>query len=412
MKAEIISIGTEILLGELLDTNANYLAARLPALGVDLYWTTQVGDNLDRLTEAFRRAWDRSDLTLATGGLGPTEDDVTREAIAAALDEPLSVQPDLEGQLRAFFASRGILMPERNVKQAALIPSARAIANPRGTAPGWWVEREGRILVAMPGPPPELERMWEVEVAPRLLALVGGGVIVSRTLKTAGIGEGTVDEMLSPLLKSTNPTIGVYAKADGVQLRITAKAATSDEARRLIAPVEEEARQILGQAIWGADDDTLEGALGALLKERGLTLATMESCTGGLLASTITDAAGSSAYYRGGFVSYTAEMKVALGVDAGIVARHGVVSAEVAQDMARACRQRLGADIGVDITGVAGPDPLEAKPPGTIHIGLDDGATPQCVSYVFTQGRAAVKRRAVTTALALLRRALLTRGTP
>lgn len=312
MKAEIISIGTEILLGELLDTNANYLAARLPALGIDLYWTTQVGDNLDRLTEAFRRAWERSDLTLATGGLGPTEDDVTREAIAAALDEPLSVQPDLEAQLRAFFASRGILMPESNVKQAALIPSARAIANPRGTAPGWWVEREGRILVAMPGPPPELERMWEVEVAPRLAAMVGGGVIVSRTLKTAGIGEGTVDEMVSPLLKSTNPTIGVYAKADGVQLRITAKAATADEARRLIDPVEEEARHILGQAIWGADDDTLEGAVGALLKERGLTLATMESCTGGLLASTITDAAGSSAYYQGGFVSYTAEMKVAL----------------------------------------------------------------------------------------------------
>jgi nicotinamide-nucleotide amidase len=409
MKAEIISIGTEILLGELLDTNANYLAARLPALGIDLYWMTQAGDNLGRLSDAFRRAWERSDLTLATGGLGPTEDDVTREAIAAALDEPLSVQPELEAQLRAFFASRGLIMPERNVKQAALIPSARAIPNPRGTAPGWWVEREGRILVAMPGPPPELERMWEMEVAPRLAALAGGGVIVSRTLKTAGIGEGAVDEMVSPLLKSTNPTIGVYAKADGVHLRLTAKAATSDEARRLIAPLEDEARRILGQAIWGADDDTLEGVVGALLKERGLTLATMESCTGGLLASTITDAAGSSAYFKGGFVSYTAEMKVALGVDAGLVARHGVVSAEVAQDMARACRQRLGADLGVGITGVAGPDSLEGKPAGTIHIGLDDGAAPQAMSYVFAQGRAAVKRRAVTTALALLRRALLSR---
>jgi nicotinamide-nucleotide amidase len=413
MKAEIISIGTEILLGELLDTNANYLAARLPALGIDLYWTTQVGDNLDRLTEAFRRAWERSDLTLATGGLGPTEDDVTREAIAAALNEPLSVQPDLEAQLRAFFASRGLLMPERNVKQAALIPSARAIPNPRGTAPGWWAERQGRILVAMPGPPPELERMWEVEVAPRLAALVGGGgVIVSRTLKTAGIGEGTVDEMVSPLLKSTNPTIGVYAKADGVHLRITAKAATAEEARHLIAPMEDEVRTVLGQAIWGADDDTLEGAVGALLEGQGLTLATMESCTGGLLATTITDVAGSSAYFKGGFVSYTAEMKVALGVDAGLVARHGVVSAEVAQDMARACRQRLGADFGVGITGVAGPEPLEGKPPGTIHIGLDDGSAPQAVSYAFAQGRAATKRRAVTTALALLRRALLTRGTP
>jgi nicotinamide-nucleotide amidase len=412
MKAEIISIGTEILLGELLDTNANYLAARLPALGIDLYWTTQVGDNLDRLTEVFRRAWERSDLTLATGGLGPTEDDVTREAIAAALDEPLSVQPDLEAQLRTFFASRGLVMPERNVKQAALIASSRAIPNPRGTAPGWWVERQGRILVAMPGPPPELERMWEAEVAPRLAELVGGGVIVSRTLKTAGIGEGTIDEMVSPLLKSTNPTIGVYAKADGVHLRLTAKAATAEEARSLIAPTEEEARRILGQAIWGADDDTLEGAVGGLLEEQGLTLATMESCTGGLLATTITDVAGSSAYFKGGFVAYTAEMKVALGVDTELVARHGVVSAEVAQDMARACRRRLGADFGVGITGVAGPDPLEGKAPGTIHIGLDDGAAPQAVSYAFAQGRAAVRRRAVTTALALLRRALLTRGTP
>jgi nicotinamide-nucleotide amidase len=409
MKAEIISIGTEILLGELLDTNANYLAARLPALGIDLYWTTQVGDNLDRLTDAFRRAWDRSELTLATGGLGPTEDDVTREAIAAALGESMSVQPELEAQLREFFVKRGFVMPERNVKQATLIPSARAIANPRGTAPGWWVEREGRILVAMPGPPPELEHMWNAEVAPRLAEIVGGGVIVSRTLKTAGVGEGTIDEMVSPLLASTNPTIGVYAKADGVQLRITAKAATAEEARRLIRPMEEETRRILGEVIWGADDDTLEGAVGALLKEQGLTLATMESCTGGLLAATITDVAGSSAYFRGGFVSYTAEMKIALGVDAGLVARHGVVSTEVAQDMARACRQRLGADFGVGITGVAGPEPLEGKAPGTIHIGLDDGAASQALSYAFAQGRAATKRRAVTTALALLRRALLTR---
>jgi len=175
--------------------------------------------------------------------------------------------------------------------------------------------------------------------------------------------------------------------------------------------VEEEARSILGQAVWGADDDTLEGAVGALLKEQGLTLATMESCTGGLLASTITDVAGSSSYFKGGFVSYTAEMKIALGVDAALIARHGVVSAEVAQDMARAGRQRLGAGIGVGITGVAGPDPLEGKPPGTIHIGLDDGVAPKAISYTFAQGRAAIKRRAVTTALALLRRALLTGGT-
>ena len=408
MRAEIISIGTEILLGEILDTNAQYIAARLPALGIDLYWMTQVGDNLDRLGEAIRRAWERSDLILATGGLGPTEDDLTREAIAAALGEPLSVDSELEAQLRALFASRGIVMPERNVKQATLIASARAIANPHGTAPGWWVEREGRILVAMPGPPVEMERMWEKEVTPRLAKLATGGVIVSRTLKTVGIGEGGVDEMVSPLLRSTNPSVAVYAKADGVHLRITAKALSRDEAQHLIAPMEAQARGILGNAIWGADDDTLEAVVGAMLRERGLSVATMESCTGGLLASTITDVAGSSSYFKGGFVAYTAEMKIALGVDEGLVRRHGVVSQEVARDMARVARERLAADFGIGITGVAGPEPLEDKPVGTVHIGLDDPDTSgQVISYAFAQSRAAIKRRAVTTALALLRRAVL-----
>ncbi|MGQ9572557.1 MAG: competence/damage-inducible protein A [Dehalococcoidia bacterium] len=409
MRAEIISVGTEILLGEILDTNAQYIASRLPALGIDLYWMTQVGDNLGRLSEAIGRAWERSDLILLTGGLGPTEDDLTREAIAAVLDEALSVDGELEAQLRAFFASRGIAMPERNVKQAALIPSARPIANPRGTAPGWWVERDGRILVAMPGPPVEMERMWEMEVAPRLARLTAGGVIVSRTLKTAGIGEGSVDEMVSPLLGSTNPSLAVYAKADGVHLRITAKAASLEEALGLIAPVEEEARRILGSAVWGADDDTLEAVVGVMLRERGLSLATMESCTGGLLASTVTDVAGSSSYFKGGFVAYTAEMKIALGVNEELIRRHGVVSQEVALDMARAVRERLGADLGIGITGVAGPEPLEDKPVGTVHIGLDDGLAPQAVGYTFAQSRAAIKRRAVTTALFLLRQALLAR---
>jgi len=409
MKAENISIGTEILLGEILDTNAQYIASRLPGLGIDLYWMTQVGDNLGRLSEAIRRAWERSDLILTTGGLGPTEDDLTREAIAAVLDEPLSVDGEMEAQLRAFFAGRGLVMPERNVKQVTLIPSARPIANPRGTAPGWWVERDGRILVAMPGPPVEMEHMWEKEVAPRLAKLATGGVIVSRTLKTMGIGEGSVDEMVGPLLRSTNPSLAVYAKADGVHLRITAKAASREEAQRLIAPMEEEARGILGNVIWGADDETLEAAVGAMLRERGLSVATMESCTGGLLASTITDAAGSSSYFKGSFVAYTAEMKIALGVDEELVHRHGVVSQEVARDMARAVRERLSADFGIGITGVAGPEPLEDKPVGSVHIALDDGRGPQAISYTFAQSRAAIKRRAVTTALFVLRRALLAR---
>lgn len=403
-------MGTEILLGEIVDTNSNYLARRLPALGLDIYFISQVGDNLQRLAATIRRALDRSELLLLTGGLGPTEDDVTREAIAAALDEEMYVDPEAEQRLRATFAARGVPFPERGVKQATLIASARALPNPRGTAPGWWVERDGRIIVAMPGPPAELERMWEEEVAPELARLAGEGVIVSRTLKTIGIGESRVDEMISSILGSQNPTVGVYAKSDGVHLRLTAKAATAEAARSLIEPMEAEVRLILGDAVWGADDDSLAGSLGQLLQAGGLTLSTMESCTGGLLASTITDVAGSSDYFRGGYVAYTAEMKMALGVSAELIERHGVVSPEVAADMARAARDNAAADYGIGVTGVVGPAVLEGKPPGTVHIAVYDGQAPRIISNVIDLGRLAIKRRAVTTALLLLRRALLERA--
>ncbi len=407
MKAEIISVGTEILLGEILDTNSQYLAARLPSLGIDLHHISKVGDNLSRLAETIGRAQARSDLVLITGGLGPTEDDVTRQAIALSLGEEMYLDKETEQRLRAFFAGRGFSFPERNIKQAMLIPSAQAIPNPRGTAPGWWAEKDGRIIAAMPGPPAELQRMWEVEVAPRLARLVSGELIVSRTLKTIGIGEAHLDEMVSPFLKSENPTVGVYAKADGVHLRLTAKAPNEDAARDLIQPMEEELRRLLGDAIWGSDDDTLEGVVGAILKQGGLTLATMESCTGGLLASTITDVPGSSDYFKGGYVAYSAEMKISLGVSAELIERHGTVSDEVAAEMARAARDRAGADIGVAVTGVAGPDVLEGKPQGRMHVAVDTGVSPQSISYTYYQGRAATKRRAVTTALALLRRVVM-----
>ncbi len=420
MKAEIISVGTEILLGEILDTNSQYLASRLPAIGLDLYHQSTVGDNLERLTDAIERALQRSDVVILTGGLGPTEDDLTREAIAGTLGEQMFVDTDAEQRLRAFFTSRGVSFPERNVKQTMLIPSATAIPNPRGTAPGWWVEttrpdRGDRCIIAMPGPPSEMQRMWENEVEPRLSALAeGGGVLISRVLKTIGVGEGQIDEMVSPLLKSTNPTIGVYAKPDGVYLRLAAKAATPEAARELIAPVEAEARGILGEIIWGADDDSLEAVIGQMLLDRGLTLATMESATGGLLASTITDVPGSSAYFKGGYVAYTVRGKMGLGVSADLLEKHGAVSVEVAGDMARAARQNLDADYGIGVTGVAGPDELEGKPPGTMHVAVDrrlpagrQGRAPEAISYTFYQGRAATKRRAVTTALFLLRRALL-----
>lgn len=410
MKAEVISVGTELLLGEILDTNAKYLGGELPALGIDLYYISKVGDNLERLAEVIGRAWDRSDLVITTGGLGPTEDDLTRDAIGRVMGEDLFVDPQLEQDLRDFFAKRGATMPERNVKQAMLIFSSTSVPNPRGTAPGWWVERDDKIIVAMPGPPVEMERMWEKEIVPRLRAHPAAptSVLVTRTLKTAGIGEGNVDEMVSPLLKGTNPSIGVYARADGVQLRLAAKAETKEEALALIEPVEQEVRQILGTFIWGADNETMEYAVGQMMRANGLWLATMESCTGGLLAGTITDVPGSSAYFKGGLVSYATEMKIEWGVGADIIEEHGAVSPETAQAMARVARERLRADIGVGITGVAGPEPQENRPPGTVHVAVDMGMIePQTISYQFAQSREAVKRRAVTTALALLRRSLL-----
>ncbi len=407
MKAEVISIGTELLLGEITDTNASYIASQLPLLGIDLYWVTQVGDNLGRMKEILEQAWRRSDLILTTGGLGPTEDDLTREAIATILGEELKVDPELERQVREFFSQRGIQMPESNIKQATLIPSAEAITNPRGTAPGWWVERGGKLLIAMPGPPGEMQRMWQKEVSPRLRQRLGHEIILSRTLKTFGHSEAAVDEMASPLLSATNPSLAVYAKPDGIHLRLTAKAKRKAEAEQMIAQREEEVRSLFGESIWGSDEETLEGVVGALLSEKGLTLAIMESGTGGLLASIITDVPGSSIYFKGGLVAYSDEAKIRYGVDAALIAQHGAISPEVAGAMAEAARFRLGADIGVGVAGVAGAEKVEGKPIETAHIAIDDGREKRVVYGIYPPLRPEVKRRAATHALFELRKVLL-----
>ncbi|MDP6347731.1 MAG: CinA family nicotinamide mononucleotide deamidase-related protein, partial [Dehalococcoidia bacterium] len=284
MKAEIVAVGTEILLGDITDTNSAFIAEELAPLGIDLYWMTVVGDNMDRLVEVLRRAWDRSDLIVLTGGLGPTEDDITREGIARMLGEELTVDPDVEKWLRGFFSSRGYPMPERNIKQATVIPSSKPLYNARGTAPGWWVQREGTALVTMPGVPVELFQMWQEQVLPQIKELLGGDIILSRTIKTLGMAEAAVDEVLSPLLSSTNPSIGIYAKMDGIHIRITAKGGGEDVVREMLADMDSKVREQLGDRVWGVDDQTLEGVVGELLMQKSLTLATMESCTGGLLA--------------------------------------------------------------------------------------------------------------------------------
>ncbi|MDY6892849.1 MAG: competence/damage-inducible protein A [Chloroflexota bacterium] len=407
MKAEIISIGTEILLGQITDTNAPYLASELPLLGIDLYWITQVGDNRSRLVDALQRACDRSDIVITTGGLGPTEDDITREAIAELCGEEMRVDTELETRLRDMFIRRGINMPERNIKQATLISSARAIPNSRGTAPGWRVERNGKTILAMPGPPGEMKQMWNAEVAPQLRKKTSSGIIISRTIKTFSLGEAKVDEMVSPLLASTNPTLAVYAKSDGIQLRITAKEQTKAKAEELIAQGERQLQDILGEAIWGFDTDTLEYVVGSMFRKRSLTVATMESCTGGLLASTITDASGSSDYFKGGLVAYSAQTKAAFGVDAELLAQKGTVDPEVATAMARAVRLRLNADIGIGITGVAGPAEIEGKPVGTVHIAIEAENKKRALSALYPLQRAEFKHRTVLTTLFELHHFLL-----
>jgi nicotinamide-nucleotide amidase len=403
MRAEIVSIGAELLLGHITDTNATYLERRLAALGIDDYFVSVVGDNLERLTETITRARGRSDIVICTGGLGPTEDDLTREAICATMGEEPTVDPELVEKLRAFFAGRGVAMPESNIKQAWVIPSATILANPRGTAPGWWVERDGKIIVAMPGVPSEMTRMWEREVEPRLRPLTGA-TLFTRILRVAGVGESSVEQRLGDLTHNENPTIATYAKQDAVDVRITAKAATEEEARAQVEALEARARAAIGpRNIFGVDDDTPASVLLRELVAHGLTLATMESCTGGLLANLITDVPGSSAAFRGGIVSYATEVKGVVGVPEETLIAHGAVSVETARAMAQAVREELGADVGVGVTGVAGPDEQEGKPVGTVHIAVATSSGIRDTSQMFAGGRLAIKSRAAYTALNLLR---------
>jgi nicotinamide-nucleotide amidase len=297
-------------------------------------------------------------------------------------------------------------MPERNLKQATLIPSARAIPNARGSAPGWWIKRDDGILLAMPGPPEEMQGMWEREIRDELRRTLCTAIIVSRTLKIFGLPEAKVDELVSPFLSSANPTIGIYARPSGIELRLTAKACDQGEAKKMIAPLEEQIRSIIGDHIWGSDDQTMEKLVGDLLQEKGLTLATMESCTGGRLADLLTDVPGSSRYFKGGLVAYSDEMKAAFGVAPELISQHGAVSSPVAEAMAVAVRSCLGTDIGMATTGVAGPEGIEGKPVGMVYIGIADGTIARSKRIIFPQHRQRIKHYAAIWALSELRRFL------
>ena len=407
MKTEIISIGTELLLGEITNTNSAYLASQLPLLGLDLNFISTVGDNQYRLIETLKQAWQRSDIIITTGGLGPTQDDITREAVAELLGEEPMIDSTLVQKFEELFKYYKIEMPPSNIKQATVIPSAKIIQNPQGTAPGWWIERDNRILITMPGPPREMQLMWTKEILPRLQQKVASSVIVSKTLKIFGLTEAEVDERASPFLSATNPTLATYAKTDGIYLRITAKTDSEDKAKELIAKREADIRAIFNDYIWGMDSDSLESIVGTLLTAKGLSLATMESYTGGLLASVITNVPGSSKYFRGGLVAYTDEARTAFGFDPQLISRYGTVSTEVVEAMATISREKLGTSIGVGLTGVMGPTETEGKPVGTIFVGLNDGQRRQSFAKNYPGNRLQVKQRAVTSALFELRRILL-----
>ena len=407
MHAEVVSIGTEILMGEIVDTNSAYLAAELAKLGIDLRWGAKVGDDPDRLFEVLNGAWQRSDITITTGGLGPTSDDLTRETISRVMGEEMTVQDDLLKHLESQFAGRGSPMPATNIKQATLIPSAEAIPNPMGTAPGWWVEKNGHIIIAMPGPPRELDGMWSNEVAPRLKERNPGVAIVTRTLKTFGISEGGLDEMISPIFKSTNPSLGIYSKEDGIHLRAIATAPTEAEARELIEPMEREIRDIVGDdSIWGVDDETPNTLAAKLLLDNHLSLGLMESFTGGLLASDLAEVPGAQQFLRGSIVANDLNVLKAQGVDSDLLDEHGQFSAQAAEAMAEAARRQLDADVGIGVTGVVIDPTPTSGPLGTSHIGFSINGRTSSVSGRYPTQRLRIRRRAVTHAMIELARLL------
>ena len=404
MKAEIFSIGTELLMGELTDTNGSWIAGQLPALGIQLQWLSIVGDDLGMIAEAFSRGLKRSDILFTTGGLGPTQDDLTREAVAKAFGETPTVQQEVVDRLEEYFKGRGMVMPPHNVKQAHLIPSAEFIPNPNGTAPGWWAEKDGKIIVSMPGPPGEMHPMFENQVAPRLREIVDDEVTVTRNIKTLGMSEAAIDEVMDGFFGQENPYLGIYSKADGIHLRVIARAKDEETAREMIRPVEEAVHQRLGEYIWGYDDETPEQAVGIALAERGLTLATMESCTGGFLANSITDVPASAGYFRGGIVAYTREQAVAAGVAEEGLEAHGMASPETAAAMAEAARAGLGADFGIGITGVLGPEEQDGRPVGQVYIAVAGADGTRGFEMRTPPRRIVIKRRAANTALTELRK--------
>ncbi len=413
MRVELFSVGTELLLGDIVDTNAAYLAGKLSELGVNVYYKTTVGDNTERLVAALHIALGRSEVVLATGGLGPTEDDITAAAVAQVMAADLVEDEESAERIRSFARHRGIKLVDSLLKQARVPRGAIVVANPVGTAPGFILNSNGKTVIVLPGVPAEMKAMAEQTVLHYLAGRVegegGAAVILSRVLRLAGIGESQAEAEIADLIRSqTNPTIAPYAKTHEVFLRVSARAVDREAAGVMIAPVEAEIRKRLGEHIYGADSETLEEVVGQMLREAGLKLAVAESCTGGLIGHRLTNIAGSSDYFIDSVVSYGNESKVKLlGVPEETLREHGAVSAETAKAMAEGVRRVSGADLGLSVTGIAGPSGgTAAKPVGLVYLGLADKTGTVTEELRLRGDRLMIKERAAQNALYLVYRRL------
>ncbi len=410
MRAEIVSVGTELLLGQIIDTNAAYLANILSNIGISVYRRVTVGDNMDRLVAALRQALDDSDIVLTIGGLGPTMDDITRDGLAAAFDDKLVRDEAIAERLNQFFTSRNMPVLESNLRQALVPTDGRSISNPHGTAPGLLFEKNGKIGIALPGPPNEFIPMADNEVAPYLRQKTGNvGTIRSLVLRIAGVGESLVEDKVKDLMMDANPTVAPYAKVGEVHLRVTARANTAEEADALIKERAGLVRERLGESIYAENDDPLEKAVVTLLKAKGRTVATAESCTGGLVAQRITDVAGSSAVFHRGFVAYSNDAKIEMFPELETVLKqHGAVSREVAEGLARGARSWNGDDYGIGVTGIAGPDGgTTEKPIGLVYIAVAYAGGCDVEKANFIGSRKVVRTRSAQTALNMLRLRIL-----
>ena len=411
--AEIISVGTELLLGNILNSNAQFIAQQLAQLGIPHYYQTVVGDNPDRLKRAIAVASERSQILIFTGGLGPTPDDLTTETIADFFNAPLVENSEVVADIAQKFAQRGREMTDNNRKQALIPQGAEVLYNPVGSAPGMiWQPRSGVTILTFPGVPTEMKEMWRQIAVPYLKSQGWGQeIIVSRILKFWGLAESSLADKVADFFDLQNPTVAPYANFGEVKLRISAKAPSEEAAYQIIAPVEEQLRQIGGLDCYGSDEDTIASVVGDLLTVTQTTLSVAESCTGGGLGQMLTSVSGSSRYFWGGVISYDNSVKQnLLGVDPKVLAEHGAVSEIVAQQMAVGVRSRLNTTWGISITGVAGPDGgTEIKPVGLVYIGLA-GPDDQVTSFAHQfgeRGREWVRHVSACSAIDHLRRKLL-----